>query len=485
MRRHRAMSRTSSSDALAILTVDASGIDLSFPERLERDPVRVDRRRDAGIQRDHQADFADLVGCAAVGERAVDVDLELGGPVDRRVHPKDDQTADFALEAGPRPDVAVRVGVDHVLQRRAEFAERAHALLDRFGSEELLADGEPATVEFLGVHGWLLLVGEIDDTWLASRVRRVPRRAHRFPRRPGMRAELSDARGQTRGALWPGQLAGQRRAYGRSADAGSARPPGDRAVRRLVGPTAAGALANGGTAEVARAAPDGYTILLTTNTPHAANVALFKSLPFDPVKDFAPIVRLITTSMVLLVRSDFPASTLKDFIAHAKAKPNGLTAGYGSAATIVSIAKLRTAAGFKTLDVPYKGVPLAITDVLGGQVDFTLGDLAVSMPQIHGGKMKGLGVTSPQRSPLAPELPAIAETFPGYETRIWYGLVAPANTPKAVVAKGHDVVTASLAKPDVKARLAGLGLQPAPMPPPEVAAFIRQEIPKGAKGIRA
>src|ERR1051326_4332325 len=95
MRRHRAMSRTSSSDALAILTVDASGIDLSFPERLERDPVRVDRRRDAGIQRDHQADFADLVGCAAVGERAVDVDLELGGPVDRRA--SEEEVRDIAL----------------------------------------------------------------------------------------------------------------------------------------------------------------------------------------------------------------------------------------------------------------------------------------------------------------------------------------------------------------------------------------------------
>jgi tripartite-type tricarboxylate transporter receptor subunit TctC len=246
----------------------------------------------------------------------------------------------------------------------------------------------------------------------------------------------------------------------------------------------AGALANVGTAEVARAAPDGYTILLTTNTPHAANVALFKSLPFDPVKDFAPIVRLITTSMVLLVRSDFPASTLKDFIAHAKSKPNGLSAGYGSAATIVSIAKLRTAGGFKTLDVPYKGVPLAITDVLSGQVDFTLGDLAVSMPQIHGGKMKGLGVTSPQRSPLAPDLPAIAEIFPGFETRIWYGLVAPANTPKTVVAKVHDVVSTSLAKPEVKARLAGLGLEPAPMPPDEFAAFIKQEIAKWTKEIR-
>src|SRR4051812_29032012 len=246
----------------------------------------------------------------------------------------------------------------------------------------------------------------------------------------------------------------------------------------------AGALANVGTAEVARAAPDGYTILLTTNTPHAANVALFKSLPFDPVKDFSPIVRLITTSMVLLVRSDFPASNLQDFIAYAKKKDGGLKAGYGSAATIVSIAKLRTAAGFTTLDVAYKSVPNAITDVLGGQIDFTLGDLAVSIPQVRGGKMKGLGVTSPARTALAPELPAIAETFPGYETRIWYGLVAPAHTPQPVVAKLHDVVAASLAKPEVKAKLTGLGLEPAPLAPSEFGAFIQQEIAKWTREIR-
>src|SRR5215813_10511592 len=453
MRRRRAMVRTSSSDATATVIADASDIDLSFPEGLERDAVRVVRRRDAGIQRDHQAHLADLVGRAAVVERAFDVDLELGGAVDCRVHAEDDQAAHFALEPGPRPDVAVRVGVDHVLQRRAEFAERAHALLDRFGAEDLLADGEPATVEFLRVHGWLLLVGKsMIPAW-----------------RRALFACVALASGLAWAQSYPTHAVRLVVPYGPGSSPDS------------VGRVVAGELANVGTAEVARAAPDGYTVLLTTNTPHAANVALFKSLPFDPVKDFAPIVRLITTSMVLLVRSDFPASTLKDFIAHAKSKPNGLSAGYGSAATIVSIAKLRAAAGFKTLDVPYKGVPLAITDVLGGQVDFTLGDLAVSMPQIHGGKMKGLAVTSPQRSPLAPELPAIAETFPGFETRIWYGLVAPANTPKPVVTKVHDVVAASLAKPDVKARLAGLGLEPAPMPPDEFAAFIRQEIAKWTK----
>jgi tripartite-type tricarboxylate transporter receptor subunit TctC len=245
----------------------------------------------------------------------------------------------------------------------------------------------------------------------------------------------------------------------------------------------AGALGNVGTAEVARAAPDGYTILLTTNTPHAANVALFKKLPFDPVKDFAPIVRLITTSMVLLVRSDFPANNLAEFIAYAKSKQQGLNAGYGSAATIVSIAKLRSAAGFKTLDVPYKGVPLAIADVLGAQLDFTFGDFAVSMPQVRGGRMKGLGVTSAGRTPLAPEIPAIAEMFPGFETRIWYGLVAPAGTPRAVVTRLHDVVAASLAKPDVKAKLGGLGLEPAPMTPDDFAEFIKREIAKWTREI--
>jgi len=106
------------------------------------------------------------------------------------------------------------------------------------------------------------------------------------------------------------------------------------------------------------------------------------------------------------------------------------------------------------------------------------------MPQIQGGKMKGLAVTSPRRTPLAPDLPAIAETFPGFETRIWYGLVAPANTPKPVVAQLYEVVAASLDKPEVKGRLAGLGLEPAPMPPGEFAAFIKQEIAKWTREIR-
>ncbi|HYS51360.1 MAG TPA: tripartite tricarboxylate transporter substrate binding protein, partial [Burkholderiales bacterium] len=155
-----------------------------------------------------------------------------------------------------------------------------------------------------------------------------------------------------------------------------------------------GALGALGAAEVARSAPDGYTILITTNTTQAANVALFKNLQYDPAKDFAPIIRLITTSMMLMVRSDFPAQNLRAFVAHARSTPGGLTAGYGSAGTQVSIAKLKSLGKFSTVDVPYKGVPLAVADTLSGHVSFTFADFAVGFAQIKGGKMKSLGVTS-------------------------------------------------------------------------------------------
>ena len=246
-----------------------------------------------------------------------------------------------------------------------------------------------------------------------------------------------------------------------------------------------GALGGLGTGEVARATPDGYTILLTTNTPHAANAALFKKLQYDPVKDFSPIVRVITTSMMLLVKTDFPATNLKEFIAYAKAKPGGLTAGYGSAGTQVSIAKLKTGGNFKTVDVPYKGVPLAINDVLGGQIDFTYGDFAVGLAQIKGGKMKSLGVTSLKRTPLAPDVPAIAEELPGFETILWFGLVAPAGTPRDIVTKLHDTVAANLAKPEVKSRLGNMGLEASPLTPEQFAEFIKSEIAKWAREARA
>jgi tripartite-type tricarboxylate transporter receptor subunit TctC len=242
-----------------------------------------------------------------------------------------------------------------------------------------------------------------------------------------------------------------------------------------------GALGSIGTGEVARSAADGYTLLLTTNTTQAANVALFKKLSYDPVRDFSPVIRLITTSMMLMVRTDFPAQSLHEFIAYAKSRPAALTAGYGSAGTQVSIAKLRSQGKFATVDVPYKGVPLAVTDVLSGQVEFTFADFAIGLAQIKGGKMKSLGVTSLTRTPLALDIPAIAEELPGFETVLWYGLVAPAKTPAEIVNALHEAAGKAIAKPEVKSRLEAMGLDVAPMNPGRFADYIKTEVAKWMK----
>jgi tripartite-type tricarboxylate transporter receptor subunit TctC len=245
-----------------------------------------------------------------------------------------------------------------------------------------------------------------------------------------------------------------------------------------------GAIGVIGTAEAARATPDGYTIVMTTNSTMAAATSLFKNLQYDPQRDFAPIALVSTTSMILLVRPDFPAQTLKDFISHARARNGTLTAGYGSAGSQVSIAKLKAGGGFTAIDVPYKGVPLAVTDVLSGQIAFTFADFAVGLAQAKGGKLKALGVTSASRTPLAPEIPAIAEEIPGYEIVLWYGIVAPAGTPRDAITKLYLAIGAAMEKSEFKARFAIWGVDPAPMGPEQFAGYIRSEIAKWSRDIR-
>jgi len=243
-------------------------------------------------------------------------------------------------------------------------------------------------------------------------------------------------------------------------------------------PGAQGAIA---ATEVARAAPDGYTLMVGTNTPLAANPSLFKKLNYDPVKDFAPVARLGTISFMIMVRPDFPAKNFKEFLAHAKANPGKLSAGYGSAGSQVSQAMLRSMGGLDFVDVPYKGLPQAITDVMGGSISFTFADLANALAQIKGGKLRGIAVTSAKRSPLAADVPAIAEELRGYELIAWFALVAPTGTPPAVVTRLHDVTSKSLAKPEVKTRFDALGTDVAPMNPEELRGFIRSETAKFAR----
>jgi tripartite-type tricarboxylate transporter receptor subunit TctC len=243
-------------------------------------------------------------------------------------------------------------------------------------------------------------------------------------------------------------------------------------------PGAQGAIA---ATEAARTVPDGYTLMVGTNTPLAANPSLFKKLNYDPVNDFAPITRLGTIPFMIMVRTDFPAKDLKGLLSHARANPGKLSAGYGSAGSQVSQAMLRSLGRIDFIDVPYKGLPQAITDVLGGQISFTFADMANALAQIKGGKLRGIAVTSQKRSALAPDVPAIAEELRGYELIAWFALVAPAKTPAPIVSQLNDVTVKSLAKPEVKARFDSLGTEVAPTSPAELGKFIQAEIAKWAK----
>ena len=236
--------------------------------------------------------------------------------------------------------------------------------------------------------------------------------------------------------------------------------------------------------EVVRAAPDGHTLLFTSNTAIASNVPLMKKMPYDPAKDFAPVSGIGETALVLMTKPDFPAKDLKEFIAVAKQRGKKMSAGYGSTSSQISISLLNKLAGLDVLPVPYKGIPLAVNDVMGGQTDFTFVDLGNALGQAKGGKLRGLGVTSQKRTPLAPDLPAIAEELKGYELIAWFALMAPAKTPPEVVQKVHDAAVKSLAKPEMKEKYGVIGIDPAPLNPSELAKFIQSEIAAWAKLVK-
>ena len=186
---------------------------------------------------------------------------------------------------------------------------------------------------------------------------------------------------------------------------------------------------------VAKSAPDGYTLLLTTNSPLATDVSLFSKLPYDPVKDFAPIARIGVTAFVLMTRPDFKAKSLKELIDLARAQPNKLSAGFGGGGGQVSQALFKSMAKVEITDVPYRGVPQAVTDTLGGTVSYAFVDLGNAAALASSKQLNPLGQTLPQRTKLAPGVPAIAETLPGFQVVGWFGLVAPAGTPPDVVSK--------------------------------------------------
>ena len=234
---------------------------------------------------------------------------------------------------------------------------------------------------------------------------------------------------------------------------------------------------------VAKSAADGYTLLLPANT-HAANPSLYKKLPYEVTKDFVPIARLATTSLVLMVKSDFPAKTLPEFMEHIKKNSGKLSAGYGSSSSQVSVSQLKKRSKVDVTEVPYKGIPLAVNDVLSGTLDFTFVDLGNALAQAKGGKLRGIAVTEKGRNALAPDWPPMASVLPGYEITAWFALFAPKGTPPDIVAKLQAATLKALAKPEVKDKLAIIGMVPAPLKSDETQKFVEAEVGKWGQLIK-
>jgi tripartite-type tricarboxylate transporter receptor subunit TctC len=230
---------------------------------------------------------------------------------------------------------------------------------------------------------------------------------------------------------------------------------------------------------VKKAAPDGYTVFITTNTTHAANEHLFKKLPYDPVKDYVPVTGLGKGGQVMIVNLDLPAKSVGEFIALAKSKPGKVSFGSGSSSSRVAGELFQQMAGIELLHVPYKSNPLAINDLLGGQINMMITDMATGLPQVKGGKVRALGVSTAKRSPLAPELPTISEAgLNGYEMSFWFAAYVPAGTPPAVVAKLHDVLVEATKGTAMQSYYASTGTDPFTTAPAELAKFQTAESEK-------
>jgi tripartite-type tricarboxylate transporter receptor subunit TctC len=247
-----------------------------------------------------------------------------------------------------------------------------------------------------------------------------------------------------------------------------------------------GANTNIGTAAVAKSPADGYTLLLTVNNL-TINPSFYQNLPFDPLKDFSPISLFATSPLILVVHPSVAARSVKELIALAKARPGDLlfgSPGNGSAPHLAG-ELLNTLAGVKMVHVPYKGITGAVTDLIGGQLAVMFPGSPIALPQAKAGKLRALATTGAKRSPAVPDLPTIAEAaLPKYEVSLWYGLLAPANTPQPIVQRLHAELTRIIALPTIRQQWAALGAEPVSTTPEQFAAFLKNDIVKWEKVIR-
>lgn len=237
---------------------------------------------------------------------------------------------------------------------------------------------------------------------------------------------------------------------------------------------------------VARAAPDGYTVLITTNTTHAANEHLYRKLPYDPVKDFVPVTGLGKGGQVMVVNASSPYKTVADVLAAAKQHPGKLSFGSGSSSSRVAGELFKQMAHVDLLHVPYKSNPLAITDLLGGQIDLMITDTSTGVPQVKAGKLRALGISTAQRSPLLPEVPTIDEAgVKGYDMGYWFAAYVPAGTPAPVVQRLRELLVAGTGSAAAKGFFDASGSVPFTTTPDGLAAFQATETRKWGQVIKA
>jgi tripartite-type tricarboxylate transporter receptor subunit TctC len=238
---------------------------------------------------------------------------------------------------------------------------------------------------------------------------------------------------------------------------------------------------------VARAPADGYTVLFGTNSTNAAANALFRRVPFDMERDFAPVSLLASVPLLVAVAANSPYRTLADLLAAARARPDALSYAEASASQRVAAAMLTSQAGVRMLHVPYRSSPNAVQDLISGRVDLFIADQAVILPGVQGGQLRALGITTRTRSAQLPEVAPVAEQgLPNYELFAWFVLAVPAGTPAAPIQRLNAAVRAAAADPTLQERLgAGLGMQLMPSTPEEAVAFMRTETAKWSEAIRA
>ena len=249
----------------------------------------------------------------------------------------------------------------------------------------------------------------------------------------------------------------------------------------------AGASGNIGSERVARANPDGYSLVLPGNAPMAINPSLYPNLPFHPLKDFAPISQVALSASMLAVQSGLNVKNVQEMVALAKAQPSKLTYGTGGAGTPQHMAGelFNTMAGIRIVHVPYKGPPPSLLDLVGGRLTAVFAILSSALPLTRSEKIRALAVTSLQRSGAAPDVPTLSESgLPGFEATSWFALLAPVGTPQPIIRKIHGETVKALAQPDVRTRLTDMGMDVVGSTPEQLTAIMRAELPKWAKVVK-